>query len=234
LYSFTGGADGRTPSEALLQANDGFLYGTTLYAGDATCTVSNTVGCGTVFRVDTAGNLTTMHEFSGGLDGGVPFSSLIQASDGDFYGTTVAGGDPSCSVYASGEDYTTYIGCGTVFKMDSAGNVNALYSFTGSPSDGSNPLSTLLQGSDGFFYGTTRWGGTDSSCPYTNSGGCGTVFKVAGPGGPFPQQRSTESRRSVTRLLNPEPLIRQTRPSSKTKTSKDPLHVQSSRGVKKP
>jgi len=234
LYSFTGGADGGYPSEALLEANDGFFYGTTLYAGDATCTVSNTGGCGTVFRVDSAGNLTTMHDFSGGVDGGVPFSSLIQATDGDFYGTTVAGGNPSCSVYASGEDYTTYTGCGTVFKMDSAGNVDALYSFTGSPSDGSNPLSTLLQGSDGFFYGTTRWGGTDSTCPYTNNGGCGTVFKVAGPGGPLSQQQAAERRRSVTRVLNPEPLTPQARPSSRTKTTKEALHVQSSRGAKKP
>ena len=185
LYSFTGGTDGGVPSEALLQANDGFFYGTTLYDGDASCSVSNSTGCGTVFKVDSSGNFTVLHDFSGGADGGVPFSSVIQASDGDFYGTTVAGGDPSCSVYASNEDYSTYIGCGTVFKMDLAGNLSALYSFTGSPSDGSNSFSTLLEGSDGFFYGTTRWGGTDSTCPYTTNGGCGTVFKVSGPGGPL-------------------------------------------------
>ena len=102
-----------------------------------------------------------LHDFSGGADGGVPFSSVIQASDGDFYGTTVAGGDPSCSVYASNEDYSTYIGCGTVFKMDLAGNLSALYSFTGSPSDGSNSFSTLLEGSDGFFLrdDTLGWNG---------------------------------------------------------------------------
>jgi uncharacterized repeat protein (TIGR03803 family) len=184
LYSFTGGADGANPSEALLQGRDGFLYGTTLYGGNSTCSVSAYTGCGTIFKIDTKGNFTTMHEFSGNSDGGVPYSALIQATDGDFYGTATAGGDLSCSVTVSGEGYPTYTGCGTVFKMDSAGNVNGLYSFTGSPNDGSNPSSSLVQGSDGYFYGTTKWGGTDSLCSYTNNGGCGTVFQMSGPGGP--------------------------------------------------
>ena len=185
LYSFTGGTDGANPVESLLQASDGYFYGTVVFGGDPSCTVSGYTGCGTVFKVSSSGNFTAVHEFSGSSEGGVPASSLIQASDGDFYGTATAGGDLSCSVYAAGESYSTYIGCGTVFKMDSAGNVNALYSFAGSPNDGSNPFAGLVQGSDGYFYGTTRWGGTDSSCPYTNNGGCGTVFKVSGPGGPL-------------------------------------------------
>jgi hypothetical protein len=117
----------------------------------------------------------------------VPFSSLSQAGNGDFYGTATAGGDPSCSVTASGENFPTYIGCGTVFQMDSAGNVNALYSFQGSPNDGSNPFAAVVEGNDGYLYGTTRWGGTATSCSYTDNGGCGTFFRVAGPGGPLPQ-----------------------------------------------
>ena len=159
LYSFTGGADGANPSAALLQGSDGLFYGTTLYGGNSTCSVSSYTGCGTIFKIDSKGNFTTMHEFSGGSEGGVPYSALIQASDGDFYGTATAGGDLSCSVTVSGEAYPTYTGCGTVFKMDSAGNVNGLYSFTGAPNDGSNPSSSLLQGSDGYFYGTTSGGG---------------------------------------------------------------------------
>jgi uncharacterized repeat protein (TIGR03803 family) len=184
LYSFTGGADGANPSEALLQGRDGSFYGTTLYGGNSSCSVSAYTGCGTIFKIDSKGNFTTMHEFSGGSDGGVPYSALIQASDGAFYGTATAGGNLSCSVTVSGEAYPTYTGCGTVFKMDSAGNVNGLYSFTGAPDDGANPSSSLLQGSDGYFYGTTKWGGGDSSCSYTTNGGCGTVFQVSGPGGP--------------------------------------------------
>ena len=186
LYAFTGGQDGAEPEEALLQASDGDFYGTALFGGDSSCTVSGTTGCGTIFRIDSTGNFTLLHAFTGGTEGGVPFSSLIQAGDGDFYGTATAGGDSSCSVTASGENYPTYVGCGTVFKMDSAGNVSALYSFQGSPTDGSNPFAAVVEGTDGYFYGTTRWGGTATSCPYTSNGGCGTFFRVAGPGGPAP------------------------------------------------
>ena len=195
LYAFTGGQDGANPDEALLEASDGFFYGTTLFGGDSSCSVSPYTGCGTVFKIDFAGKFTLLHAFSGKADGGVPFSSLLQAGDGDFYGTTTAGGNPSCSVIASNENYSTYIGCGTVFKMDLAGNVNALYSFAGSPSDGSNPFAALLLGNDGYFYGTTRWGGT-ATCSYTNNGGCGTFFRLSGPGGPVPQVHQIKSPRT--------------------------------------
>jgi uncharacterized repeat protein (TIGR03803 family) len=187
LYAFTGQQDGAQPEEALLQASDGDFYGTTLFGGDSSCTASGNTGCGTIFKIDSSGDFRLLHDFTGGVEGGVPFSSLIQAGNGDFYGTATAGGDPSCSVTASGENFPTYIGCGTVFQMDSAGNVNALYSFKGSPSDGSNPFAAVVEGNDGYLYGTTRWGGTATSCSYTNNGGCGTFFRVAGPGGPLPQ-----------------------------------------------
>jgi len=190
LYTFTGGQDGAEMDEALFQANDGYFYGTSVFGGDPSCTVSTYTGCGTIFKIDSSGNFTLLHEFTGGPEGGVPFSSLIQVGNGDFYGTAAAGGDPSCSVTASGENYPTYIGCGTVFQMDSAGNVNALYSFQGSPNDGSNPFAAVVEGSDGYLYGTTRWGGTATSCPYTDNGGCGTFFRVAGPSGPLPPLNS--------------------------------------------
>ena len=234
LYSFTGGADGADPEEALIQAGDGYLYGTTLFGGDTSCTVSGATGCGTIFKINLAGSFTSMHQFSGLSEGGVPFSALVQASDGDFYGTATAGGDPSCSVYASGESYSTYIGCGTVFKMDSSGNVSALYSFTGSPSDGSNPFAAVVEGSDGYLYGTTRWGGTDSTCPYTDNGGCGTVFKVSGPGGPLPPLRTGESKRSVPISLNLVPLTLQVRPVPKAQAGQKVPRVQRTVGSKQP
>jgi uncharacterized repeat protein (TIGR03803 family) len=212
LYSFTGGADGADPEEALVQASDGSLYGTTLIGGDSSCTVSNTTGCGTIFNITLGGSFNALHQFSGGTEGGVPFTALIQASDGDFYGSATAGGDSSCSVYASGETYSTYVGCGIVFKMDSAGNVSALYSFTGAPTDGSNPFSAVVEGNDGYLYGTTRWGGTDTTCSYTNDGGCGTVFKVSGPGGPLPLLQTGESKQSMRISLNLVPLALQVRP----------------------
>ncbi len=234
LYTFEGGTDGANPTEDLLEASDGYLYGTTLFGGDASCSVSGYTGCGTIFKMDTAGHLILVHDFSGGSEGGVPFSALIQAGDGDFYGTATAGGNPACSVTASDEEYPTYVGCGTVFKMDSAGNVNALYSFSGSPTDGSNPFAALIEGSDGYLYGTTRWGGTDSSCPYTDNGGCGTVFKVSGPGGPLPQQQRTQTKRFVSRWLNPKPLTPTSRPVSRIQSGQVITPVQNLRGLKLP
>jgi hypothetical protein len=172
--------------------------------------VSTLTGCGTVFKIDTTGHFAVLHDFSGGPEGGVPFSALVQGSDGDFYGTATAGGDPSCSVVASGENFSTYIGCGTVFKMDPTGNTNALYSFTGSPNDGSNPFATLFQDNDGNFYGTTRWGGS-ASCSYTNNGGCGTFFRLAVPGGgPSAQVKMLATRKLDLRTLivNPAPSLK--------------------------
>ena len=149
LHSFSAGSDGGSPYAGLIQASDGRFYGTTSTGG--------AFGFGTVFKVDGAGTLTTLHGFSGGSDGGLPYAGLIQASDGGFYGTTASGG-------ASG--------AGTVFKVDGAGTLTTLHSFSFG-SDGGNPHAGLIQASDGSFYGTT-WNGGAS--------GAGTVFKVDGAG----------------------------------------------------
>ena len=84
LYSFTGGDDGAQPSGGLIQASDGYLYGATLVGGASSA--------GVVFRTDTSGNMTTLYSFSGGTDGYGPEGSLIQATDGYFYGVTQNGG----------------------------------------------------------------------------------------------------------------------------------------------
>lgn len=132
LYSFTG-TEGANPYAGLIQATDGYFYGTTSAGG--------TGGYGTVFKVDDAGNLTTLHSFIGN-DGANPYGDLIQfGGDGYFYGTTYAGG-------ASNK--------GTIFKMDAAGNVTTLHSFNGA--DGANPTAGLIQGTGGF-WGTTYAGG---------------------------------------------------------------------------
>ena len=137
-------SDGQIPS-ALIQAMDGNLYGTTRFGGPA--------GLGTVFRMTTTGVFSTLHVFTGGADGASSMASLVQATDGDFYGTTAAGG-------ASG--------LGTVFKMTPAGVVTILHAFAGG-SDGSSPRAPVIQGSDGNLYGTTTLGG---------AGDVGTVFKL--------------------------------------------------------
>ena len=74
-YTNTDGAD---PEAGLVQASDGYLYGTTTQ--------------GTIFRIATSGTLTTLYSFTGGNDGDVPFAALVQASNGNFYGTTASGG----------------------------------------------------------------------------------------------------------------------------------------------
>jgi uncharacterized repeat protein (TIGR03803 family) len=131
LYSFTGSLDGARPYGGLVQGSDGYFYGTASQAG------AN--GYGTIFRIDASGNFTLLHAFAAGSDGDGPGGSLLQGADGNFYGTTAAGG--------------TY-NAGTVFKMDASGNLTTLYSFTGG-ADGYQPVTGLIQGTDGYLYGAT-------------------------------------------------------------------------------
>ena len=150
LHSFDGGADGEAPHGSLIQASDGNFYGMT--------TAGGVYGAGTVFEITPGGTETVLHSFTGGADGGTPRGSLIQASDGSFYGTTSGGG--------------VNAGVGTVFKITSAGTETVLHSF-GVGTDGVNPMGSLIQASDGDFYGVTNGGGVYGS---------GTVFKIT-PGG---------------------------------------------------
>src|SRR2546422_11221230 len=91
--------------------------------------------------------LTTLHSFDG-TDGASPIGGLVQATDGNFYGTTLQGGDTSCS---------PPYGCGTVFKITPGGTLTTLHSFH--LTDGADPWGGLVQATDGSFYGTTVSGG---------------------------------------------------------------------------
>jgi uncharacterized repeat protein (TIGR03803 family) len=154
LYTFTGGVDGGTPACALVQDPAGNLYGTTLGGG--------AYGEGTVFEVDTTGNETVLHSFTGGADGYYPSTgSLLRDAARNLYGITQSGGD---------------YGQGTVFKVDTAGNETVLYSFTGG-ADGDGPTGGLIADAAGNLYGTTYWGGT-GSCTSPPTSGCGVVFRV--------------------------------------------------------
>jgi len=157
-FDFTNGS---APNAALIQGTDGNFYGTTLLGGSSD---SCTDGCGTVFKVTPSGTLTTLHNFDG--TDGSSATGVIQGTDGNFYGTTANGGASNiCSN-----------GCGTVFKITQSGTLTTLHNFNGT--DGSGPYTGLIQGSDGNFYGTTAYGGTNDNC--TN--GCGTVFKITASG----------------------------------------------------
>ena len=150
LFSFNG-TNGANPDAALTLANDGNFYGTTSGGGAD--------DSGTVFKITTNGLLTTLYSFTGGEDGEDPQAGLVQGPDGDFYGTTAAGGDYDA---------------GTVYEITTNGVLTTLNSFTGGL-DGSAPEAALVLGADGNFYGTTSSGGVD---------GNGTVFVVT-PGGAF-------------------------------------------------
>ena len=101
----------------------------------------------------TADTIKTLHTFTGGFDGSQPYGGLIQGSDGNFYGTTYSGGGS---------------GLGTVFSITGAGILSNVYNFGGS-SDGEKPEAGLIQGSDGFLYGTTYRGGTGGAGRYSRS-----------------------------------------------------------------
>jgi uncharacterized repeat protein (TIGR03803 family) len=165
LYSFNG-ADGEGPEAALVQGTDGNLYGTTS-AGGAN-------GYGTVFKITPGGALTTLYSFCslGSYpncpDGAEPAAGLVQATNGNFYGTTAAGGTGACQ-------FAGINGCGTAFKITPAGTLTTLYSFCAESgcTDGSVPYGWLVQAASGGLYGTTYSGGRNNA---------GTVFEIA-PGG---------------------------------------------------
>lgn len=154
--SLTSCTDGSNPNGGLVLGTDGNFYGVTELGG------ANNLG--TVFKITTAGKLSTLHSFTG-TDGEIPQAPLIQAANGNFYGSTLAGG-------------TGISNSGTVFQITSRGVFTSLYTFcpSGVPcTDGSAP-SGLVQGTDGNLYGTT-YGGGPSGCF-----GGGAAWKVTTTG----------------------------------------------------
>src|SRR5207244_1832406 len=123
---------------------------------------------GTIFKITPAGMVTVLYSFGAGT-GAHPLAALIQAGDGNFYGTTTDGGGLS----------TTCAGaCGTVFKMTPDGStVTVLHAFSGG-ADGAESEAALIQAADGDFYGTTSAGGGAANCVGPFDAGCGTVFKM--------------------------------------------------------
>src|ERR1039457_2969177 len=162
LYSFcsqTNCTDGATPYAGLVQAANGDLYGTA-YNGGANGDL------GTVFKITPTGTLTTLYSFcsqSGCTDGAHPAGGLVQAADGDFYGTTSGGGAADL---------------GTVFKITPSGTLTTLYTFCSQSgcTDGAYPYAGLAQDTNGDFYGTTYVGGANYD---------GTVFRLSVGLGPF-------------------------------------------------
>lgn len=149
LHTFTGGPDGAYPSGTLMRDGAGDLYGTASGGG--------IYDWGVVFKIDTKGIQSVLYNFTGGADGGAPLGGVIEDSLGNLYGTAYAGSGPDPNgVY------------GTVFKLDIAGHLTVLHSFTYG-ADGAYPAGGLIRDSAGNLYGTTFLGGTH---------GAGVVFKL--------------------------------------------------------
>jgi len=162
LYNFTGGADGSHPWGGLIRDSQGNFYGTTYQGG--TGSGCGLAGCGVVFKLATDGTETVLYNFTGGADGSGPLGGLVLDGQGNLYGTTIGGGNLTCSG----------TGCGVVFEIAAGGGETVLYSFLGA-SDGSHPETSLILDGQGSLYGTTNEGG-GSNC---NGYGCGTVFKIS-------------------------------------------------------
>lgn len=144
LFDFST-SSGRQPAGNLIQGSDGLLYGVTSAGG--------LDDRGTIFRMTLAGQVTTLVHFTGNSDGGAPSGSLVQAADGNFYGTTSNGGTNLR---------------GTIFKMTPAGVLTTLVHFNGT--NGEYPKGTLVADAAGDLFGMTYSGGNSSF---------GTIFKVS-------------------------------------------------------
>ncbi|MEY4570343.1 MAG: hypothetical protein RLZZ398_1782 [Verrucomicrobiota bacterium] len=161
MFSFAGTAGlykGNNPSGSLAEAPDGLIYGTTRLGGSS-------ANQGSIYTTSTAGAFTTLYTFNSSA---MPFSGftpngLIRASDGSFYGPTLDGAN------AAGAGLLR----GTLYKISAAGALTTLYDATNVTA--LRPYSSLVEGPDGNFYGTSQ-GGTGSTAG-------GNVFKMTPAGG---------------------------------------------------
>jgi uncharacterized repeat protein (TIGR03803 family) len=145
IWNFSDAIEGRLPAPNLITGSDGNIYGTTEVGGASEG--------GTLFRFTLAGALSVVWAFGAGTDGNSPWTGVTQGSDGNFYGTTVGGG--TIKTCGAGYDF----GCGTIFRVTPAGQETVLWDF-GFGGNGAqvNPLS-LVQSTDGSFFGVTSSGG---------------------------------------------------------------------------
>jgi|HubBroStandDraft_1064217.scaffolds.fasta_scaffold17147_3 uncharacterized repeat protein (TIGR03803 family) len=161
LYTFcpdypSCGTDGSDPL-GLVQGSNGNFYGVTASGG--------VNAHGTIFEITPAGKLTTLYSFcslTNCADGTSPVA-LVQATNGNFYGTTRMGGSYSSSCHA--------FGCGTIFEMTPTGKLTTLHTFQ--LTDGAEP-SALVQATNGNFYGVCGLG--------TTTDDVGTIFEITTAG----------------------------------------------------
>lgn len=161
LHGFTNTPDGGNPNP-LIRDGQGNIYGTTQWGGMICGGGGYT--CGTMFKIDTAGNETVLYRFAGQGDGANSEAALVRDAAGNLYGTTTGNGSiPAVS---------------TIFKVDPSGQETVLYRFDSAV--GCCAESPLVLDAAGNLYGISPYAG-DSSCG-TEGLGCGTVYKVTQSG----------------------------------------------------
>lgn len=173
LHSFCskkGCLDGESPVGTLLQADNGEIYGATLYGGTNYQDCPNT-RCGTIFKISPTGTVAKAYDFcslANCADGGFPMAGVMQGSNGSLYGTTTDGGANQA---------------GTIFEITPAGKVTPLYSFCSQAgcADGSEVGGSLVQAFNGNLYGATLYEGNVSPACNPNFG-CGTIFEMTPTG----------------------------------------------------
>jgi uncharacterized repeat protein (TIGR03803 family) len=149
LHSFSG-SDGEFPVGGLVQGENGDFYGTTMEGG--------AFSIGTVFKITWSDTFTSLLSFGGAYEGGEPLAPLIQATDGNFYGTTYYG---------------------TIFQLTPAGGLTTVFGFSNGTENGQSPEGGLVQDTDGTFYGVTYRGGHDDhGVVYSLNTGLGPFVKT--------------------------------------------------------
>jgi len=167
LHSFDG-TDGDSPNAGLVQGTDGKFYGTT-FAGGANAN-GYPGGDGTVFSITSSGKFTSLHSFNGSIDGYYIYAGLVEAADGNFYGST--GNGPLTN---GGFDSPN----GSVYKITPSGTLTTLYAFPFDEPNGGFPQTAPIQAADGNLYGTTNGTFFKMTCGGTLT----TLFTFDGPDG---------------------------------------------------
>jgi uncharacterized repeat protein (TIGR03803 family) len=143
FHTFKDITGGMQPEGGLGIDAKGTLYGSTSLGGDLNC--FSALGCGTVFRLTKSGTFTVLHRFHGKADGAGPVSATADAA-GNVYGITGYGGDLSC--------YSP-MGCGVIFKIDTAGKFSVLFTFSSKVICCGPGYNILVRDSKGNLYDTT-------------------------------------------------------------------------------
>ena len=165
LHAFSAGTDGADPNP-IIKDSQGNLYGTTKFGGLLDCAVDT---CGTVFKIDNAGNYDVLYRFEGGNNGYGPFAGLALDAAGNLYGTTQGNG------FAGGAS--------VVFKVDLNHNERTLF-VAGNPAQACCLDSPVALDAEGNIYGMSPYGGVPNCGLVQNNLGCGMLFKLS-PSGEF-------------------------------------------------